>query len=155
MPRSTAQLCEPTNTVLAQKYRTHECIGRSRGGLTTKIHATCDALGNPTGFHLSPGQAHDLQGADVLLETLWIRSGPAARHCLRSKSEAAGSLGEHQVEAVIPLCAFGSYPPGSCGHLAKLMAGPTPERACIKINIQLIDSPCKRLHSGCEVALKS
>jgi transposase len=35
--------------------------------LTTKIHATCDALGNPTGFFLTPGQAHDLVGADVLL----------------------------------------------------------------------------------------
>ena len=35
--------------------------------MTTKIHATCDALGNPTGFHLTPGQAHDLAGADVLL----------------------------------------------------------------------------------------
>jgi len=27
----------------------------------------CDALGNPTGFHLTPGQAHDLDGADALL----------------------------------------------------------------------------------------
>jgi transposase len=35
--------------------------------LSTKIHATADALGNPTGFHLTPGQAHDLDGADVLL----------------------------------------------------------------------------------------
>ena len=71
MPRSTAQLCEPTNTVLAKKrYRTQERIGRSRGGLTTKIHATCDALCNPTGFHLSPGQAHELQGANLLLEAL-------------------------------------------------------------------------------------
>ena len=26
-----------------------------------------DALGNPTRFHLTPGQTHDLQGADVLL----------------------------------------------------------------------------------------
>jgi transposase len=43
-------------------------IGRSRGGLSTKIHATVDALGNPTGFHLTPGQAHDLKGADVLLK---------------------------------------------------------------------------------------
>jgi transposase len=42
-------------------------IGRSRGGLSTKIHATVDALGNPTGFHLTPGQAHDLADADVLL----------------------------------------------------------------------------------------
>jgi len=38
--------------------------------LTTKIHASCDALGNPTGFHLTPGQAHDLEGADRLLPTL-------------------------------------------------------------------------------------
>lgn len=35
--------------------------------MSTKIHATCDALGNPTGFHLTPGQACDLDGADVLL----------------------------------------------------------------------------------------
>jgi len=26
-----------------------------------------DALGNPLAFHLTPGQAHDLDGADVLL----------------------------------------------------------------------------------------
>jgi transposase len=45
-----------------------QSIGRSRGGLTTKIHTTVDALGNPTGFHLTPGQAHDLEGADVLLK---------------------------------------------------------------------------------------
>ncbi|MEM7650008.1 MAG: IS5 family transposase [Cyanobacteria bacterium P01_A01_bin.70] len=44
-----------------------EAIGRSKGGLSTKIHATCDALGNPTGFFLTAGQAHDLQGADVLI----------------------------------------------------------------------------------------
>lgn len=38
--------------------------------MTTKIHASCDALGNPTGFHLTPGQAHDLEGADALLPDL-------------------------------------------------------------------------------------
>lgn len=42
----------------------------SKGGLSTKIHATCDALGNPSAFHLTAGQAHDLEGADVLLNTL-------------------------------------------------------------------------------------
>ena len=46
-----------------------EAIGRSRGSLTTKIHTTVDALGNPTGFHLAPGQVHDLEGADVLLKS--------------------------------------------------------------------------------------
>jgi transposase len=29
-----------------------------------------DALGNPTGFALTPGQAHDLEGADALLPDL-------------------------------------------------------------------------------------
>lgn len=43
-----------------------QAIGRSRGGLSTKIHATADALGNPAGFHLTPGQAHDLEGAGIL-----------------------------------------------------------------------------------------
>ena len=38
--------------------------------MSTKIHATVDALGNPTGFHLPPGQACDLDGADVLLKTI-------------------------------------------------------------------------------------
>jgi transposase len=35
--------------------------------VSTKIHATVDALGNPLGFHLTAGQACDLAGADVLL----------------------------------------------------------------------------------------
>jgi transposase len=35
--------------------------------LSTKIHALVDALGNPLAFMLTPGQAHDLEGADVLL----------------------------------------------------------------------------------------
>lgn len=35
--------------------------------MSTKIHATCDALGNPLGFHLTPGQDCDLDGADQLL----------------------------------------------------------------------------------------
>ena len=38
--------------------------------MSTKIHALIDALGNPIGFHLTPGQACDLDGADVLLNEL-------------------------------------------------------------------------------------
>jgi transposase len=44
-----------------------QAIGRSRGGLSTKIHALVDALGNPIGFFLTGGEAHDLAGADQLL----------------------------------------------------------------------------------------
>ena len=35
--------------------------------MSTKIHTRVDALGNPLGFFLTAGQAHDLQGADALL----------------------------------------------------------------------------------------
>ena len=38
--------------------------------MSTKLHATCDALGNPTSFHLTPGHASDLAGADALLPDL-------------------------------------------------------------------------------------
>jgi len=45
-----------------------QAIGRSRGGLTTKIHAVVDALGNPVALSLTPGQVHDLTQAASLLE---------------------------------------------------------------------------------------
>jgi transposase len=44
-----------------------QAIGRSRGGLSIKLHAMTDALGNPIAFHLTGGEAHDLVGADHLL----------------------------------------------------------------------------------------
>lgn len=45
-------------------------MGRSRGGLTTKIHARVDGQGRPIQILITPGQAHDLTGADVLLANL-------------------------------------------------------------------------------------
>ncbi|MBS0648001.1 MAG: IS5 family transposase [Verrucomicrobia bacterium] len=47
-----------------------QALGRSKGGLSTKIHATVDALGNPTNFALTARQEHDLEGADQLLEEM-------------------------------------------------------------------------------------
>ena len=45
-------------------------MGRSRGGLTTKIHALVDAKGLPFRFLLTPGQAHDAGAAEALLQAL-------------------------------------------------------------------------------------
>lgn len=45
-------------------------MGRSRGGLTTKIHALVDADGLPIKLKLSEGQAHDGRSAADMLETL-------------------------------------------------------------------------------------
>jgi transposase len=45
-------------------------MGRSRGGLTTKIHAVVDANGNPFTLKLTEGQAHDGRSADDMLDTV-------------------------------------------------------------------------------------
>ena len=45
-------------------------MGRSRGGLTTKIHALTDARGLPLILTLTPGQAGDCPGAASLLGRL-------------------------------------------------------------------------------------
>lgn len=45
-------------------------MGRSRGGLTTKIHALVDANGLPVVIKLTEGQAHDGRSAADMLDTL-------------------------------------------------------------------------------------
>jgi len=45
-------------------------MGRSRGGLTTKVHALVDADGLPIALKLSEGQAHDGRSATDLFDTL-------------------------------------------------------------------------------------
>jgi transposase len=45
-------------------------MGRSRGGLTTKIHALVDACGLPIALKLTEGQAHDGRSAQDMLGTL-------------------------------------------------------------------------------------
>ncbi len=45
-------------------------MGRSRGGLTTKIHALVDANGLPLALKLTEGQAHDGRSAEGMLDSL-------------------------------------------------------------------------------------
>ena len=47
-----------------------KAVGRSRGGLNTKLHAIVDGLGNPVEFMLSPGNDHDSVHAVELLERI-------------------------------------------------------------------------------------
>jgi len=64
----------------ARKSDGDQAIGRSKGGLSTKIHALVDALGNPLKTILTGGQVHDLAGADALLP------GMAAKALLADKA---------------------------------------------------------------------
>jgi transposase len=45
-------------------------MGRSRGGLTTKIHALVDAEGLPIALKITEGQAHDGHSARDMLEAI-------------------------------------------------------------------------------------
>ncbi|MFC5487502.1 IS5 family transposase, partial [Microvirga aerilata] len=78
----------------------HQAIGRSRGGLTTKIVALVDALGNLADFLLLPGQRHDSVGAEPLLDGVEIGALIADKgfdnDALRQALDARGAI------AVIP-----------------------------------------------------
>lgn len=43
-------------------------MGRSRGGITSKVHMLCDALGYPLKFSVTGGNVHDIMQAEFLLE---------------------------------------------------------------------------------------
>jgi transposase len=47
-------------------------MGRSRGGLTTKVHALVDAQGLPIALKLTEGQAHDGRSAADMFDTLQV-----------------------------------------------------------------------------------
>ena len=53
-----------------KKHQEQEGLGRSCGGFSCKIHAVCDALGNPLDFIVTPGQAHDAPQALPLIQHL-------------------------------------------------------------------------------------
>jgi hypothetical protein len=78
----------------------NQAIGRSRGGLTTKIVALVDALGNLARFVLLPGQRHDTVGVPPLIEdvTFGALLGDKAFDVdwLRAELDARGAI------AVIP-----------------------------------------------------
>ena len=43
-----------------------QALGRSRGGFSTKVHVSVEALGNPLRFTLTGGQSHDITQAEAL-----------------------------------------------------------------------------------------
>src|SRR5215211_7480480 len=84
----------------SKKGDSNEAIGRSRGGLTTKIHAIVDALGNPLAVSLTGGHVHDVTQAQVLTQKI----EPAA--LLADKGYDSDGFIEHlevrRIKPVIP-----------------------------------------------------
>ena len=65
-------------------------MGRSRGGLTTKIHALVDANGLPIRLKLTEGQAHDGRSAADMLDG--IGEGQSCWRIVPTTATACGSL---------------------------------------------------------------
>ncbi|MEV4944085.1 IS5 family transposase [Streptomyces zaomyceticus] len=61
----------------ARKGGRDPALGRSRGGLTSKIHLTCDGRGRPLGFVLTGGNINDCTRFTAVMETIRVpRIGP-------------------------------------------------------------------------------
>lgn len=73
-PRSHHYRCSFSKTppTWYQSKRGHfnQEIGRSKGGLTIKIHAVVDALGNPFCIHFTAGNVNDIVPACGLIKDL-------------------------------------------------------------------------------------
>lgn len=58
-------------------------IGRTKGGMNTKLHAVTDAKGRPLRFFMTAGQVSDYTGAAALLGSL-----PAAERLIADRGYA-------------------------------------------------------------------
>jgi transposase len=75
-------------------------LGRSRGGLTTKIHTLADALGRPLRFILTGGEAGDITMAPALLAD--VEAGGVIADKAYDGNALRALIAEAGAEAVIP-----------------------------------------------------
>ena len=68
-----------------------EALGRSRGGLTTKLHLACDGQGRPLAVVLSPGQRHDSIQLEPVLDAIRV---PRPGGCGRPRKRRAHLIGD-------------------------------------------------------------
>ena len=73
LPQSAMHSFEPT-----AKRGCSRLIGRTKGGMNTKLHSVTDAMGRPFKFLMCASQVSDLAGAAVLLSSLPKADWPLA-----------------------------------------------------------------------------
>ena len=83
-----------------KRGQSSQALGRSRGGFSTKVHVSVDALGNPLRFRLSAGQRHDITEAEALM------AGYSCEYVIADRgydsNEFLGVIAENGAVAVIP-----------------------------------------------------
>ena len=94
------------HAVGAARKHGNQAIGRSRGGLTTKIHAAVEGLGNLATWTLTGGNVHDCSEASNLLDAAAEVAGGSVKTVTADKAYDSSAVVEHVstlgATAVIP-----------------------------------------------------
>lgn len=88
--------------LMVGKKTENKAVGRTRGGLNTKIHAIVDALGNPVAFLLSPGNDNDSSHAIELMGLTDITGSNLLGDKAYGTKEILAYIKEHNAVVVIP-----------------------------------------------------
>ena len=80
----------------------NKAVGRTKGGLNTKIHAIVDGLGNPVVFLLSPGNDNDSTHAIELMSMTDIAGSNLLGDKAYGTKEILTYIKEHGAAVVIP-----------------------------------------------------
>jgi putative transposase len=98
MPRTSRRIAPPP---ACAKGGPDRCLGRTKGGLNSELHAVCDGQGRPVALLLTKGQASDHRGAALLLQKL-----PPACELIADRGYDSGrfraALAECGITACIP-----------------------------------------------------
>ncbi len=84
------------------KKSENKAVGRTKGGINTKIHAIVDGLGNPVAFLLSPGNDGDSTHAVDLMSKIDIEGSNLLGDKAYGTKEILAYIKEHGAVAVIP-----------------------------------------------------
>jgi len=89
-----------------------EALGRSKGGFSTKIHVRAEGGGNPIVFILTPGERHETQAFEPLMEQGAVKRPHGGRPRLRperivgdkgySSGKIRAYLRRHGIRITIP-----------------------------------------------------
>ncbi len=80
----------------------NKAVGRTKGGLNTKVHAIVDGLGNPVAFLLSPGNDNDSTHAVDLMDKTDITGSNLLGDKAYGTKEILAYINQHGAVAVIP-----------------------------------------------------
>ena len=96
---ATHRKAHRTAASLRKKGMFPRCIGRTKGGLNSKLHAVCEGQGRPVALLLSEGQMSDYKGAALLLPSL-----PKAKELLADRGYDADWFRAALIEKGITPC---------------------------------------------------